>query len=188
MLLISALSPPKLCLHAPPAVEQWLGNLGTLIGDNGLPRRVNPTIQTGRILAGVVTGDTSLDRYIVARGLVMHGYPDEEAAALLWHYCEYDKSRAKGSAWLKTDIARVLGKVRAEMPTIEPSLTRYRASAPAQTTSTHQAAKAWAADHAHARQAPGLLPSRSRRGRRRSARCLPWPANDTQAHRAVSFG
>lgn len=114
------------------AAEQWLGNLGALIGDNGLPRRVSPTTQTGRILAGVVTGDTSLDRYIVARGLVMHGYPDEEAAALLWHYCEYDKSREKGSAWLKTDITRVLGKLRAEMPNIQPNSTRYRASAPAQ--------------------------------------------------------
>lgn len=115
------------------AAEQWLGSLGALVGENGMPRRfTNPKGQSFKVLAGVVTGDTSLDRYIVARGLVMHGYPDDEAAALLWHFCEYDKSQAKGTAWLKSDIARILAKVRAELPNIQPNPTRYHATAPAQ--------------------------------------------------------
>ena len=129
-----AVAAPSATLASPlnwPAVECWLGNLDALIGENGLPRRVKPTTQTGRILAGVVTGDSSLDRYIVARGLVMHGYPDDEAAALLWHYCEYDKTGEKGSAWLNADIVRVLAKLRVEQPGIVPSPTRYQAMAPA---------------------------------------------------------
>jgi hypothetical protein len=114
-----------------PEVERWLGNLHALVGDNGLPRRVKPTTQTGRVLQKGMN-DTSLARYIVARGLVMHGYPDAEAAALLWHYCDYDKSNEKGSAWLQGDIERVLAKVRAELPDITPSPTRARAEQPAQ--------------------------------------------------------
>lgn len=125
-----------------PAVEQWLGNLSALIGDNGMPRRfTNPKGQSFQALAGVVTGDSSLDRYIVARGLVMHGYPDDEAAALLSHYCEYDKSVVKSSAWVQADVERILGKVRAEMPNIQPNPTRYQATAPARPLPTIERAK-----------------------------------------------
>jgi len=74
-----------------PEVEHWLGNLAALIGANGLPRRVKPTSQTGQVLAQQLD-DTSLARYIVAKGLAMHGYPDAEIAALLWHFCQYDKA------------------------------------------------------------------------------------------------
>jgi hypothetical protein len=111
-----------------PEVEHWLGNLGVLIGDGGLPRRVKPTTQTGKVLLAELD-DTSLSRYIVAKGLMLHGYPDDEIAALLWHYCEYDKLAKKGTAWLKADIQRIIGKVRAERPDIRASPTRARGEA-----------------------------------------------------------
>jgi hypothetical protein len=114
-----------------PAVEYWLGNLAALVGSNGLPRRVKPTTQTGRVLRASLD-DTSLSRYIVAKGLALHGYPDAEIGALLWHYCDYDKSSLKGSAWLKADIQRVIGKVRAERPDLVVNSTRVRDGQPAQ--------------------------------------------------------
>lgn len=107
-----------------PEVELWLGNLDLLIGLNRLPRRVKPTTQTGRVLLQEME-DSSLARYIVAKGLALHGYPDAEIMALLWHYCDYGKATEKGTAWLRTDIERILSKVRAELPRIEPSPTRY---------------------------------------------------------------
>jgi hypothetical protein len=51
-----------------PEVEHWLGNLQALIGDGGLPRRVKPTSQTGKVLLAELE-DSSLARYIVAKGL-----------------------------------------------------------------------------------------------------------------------
>lgn len=113
-----------------PEVEHWLGNLDALIGANGLPRRVKPTTQTGRVLQQGL-GDTSLARFIVAKGLALHGYPNAEIAALLWHYCDYGKLHAKGSAWLKGDIQRILGKVRAQVSQITPSPTQARRTQPA---------------------------------------------------------
>lgn len=111
-----------------PEVEHWLGNLGALIGDNGLPRRVKPTSQAGKVLVDGLD-DSSLARYMVAKGLVLHGYPDAEIAALLWHYCDYDKAATKGTGWLKADIQRIIPKVRAERPDITPSPTRARGEA-----------------------------------------------------------
>lgn len=112
--------------------EQWLGNLGALIGANGLPRRVKPNTQTGRILMGVEGApSTSEARYFVARGLMMHGYPDEEIAALLWHFCDYGKATEKGSAWVHADIARCIAKERAKLPGVTPSPTRAAPSQPA---------------------------------------------------------
>lgn len=111
-----------------PEVEHWLGNLGALIGDSGLPRRVKPTSQTGKVLLDELE-DSSLARYMVAKGLMLHGYPDAEIAALLWHYCDYDKAATKGTSWLKADIQRIIPKVRAERPDITPSPTRARGEA-----------------------------------------------------------
>lgn len=108
-----------------PEVEHWLGNLGSLIGENGLPRRMKPTTQTAQVLQSE-PADTSLARYMVAKGLVLHGYPDAEIAALLWHLCEYDSVTMKGSAWLKADILRIIAKVRAECPGVRVNATRAR--------------------------------------------------------------
>ena len=85
--------------------------------------------------------DSSLARYIVAKGLALHGYPDAEIMALLWHYCDYGKATEKGTAWLRTDIERILGKVRAELPHVQPSPTRRAAPAAPQPIATVQPPK-----------------------------------------------
>ena len=110
-----------------PKIAFWSANLDALLGSDGLPRRLSLKSKTRQILAGGLQwNDSSAQRYTVARGLIMHGYPDEEIAALLIHFCDYGKSTAKGSRWLYEDIARVLGKERANQPgiTINPTVIR----------------------------------------------------------------
>lgn len=114
--------------HAAPSpiqqreVERWLGNISSLLAADGLPRRLSEKSQTRRILtAGLVWHDTSAQRYVVIRGLVMHGYSDAKITALIIHFADYDASGRKGSRWFYGDIARILGKVRAELSHILPS-------------------------------------------------------------------
>ena len=116
-----------------PKVAFWSANLDALIGADGLPKRLSPKSKTRQILAGGLQwNDSSAQRYAVARGLIMHGYPDEEIAALLIHFCDYGKSTAKGSRWLYEDIARVLGKERAKQPGIVTNPTVIRDAKPAE--------------------------------------------------------
>jgi hypothetical protein len=64
-----------------PEVEYWLGNIALLLGDDGLPRHLSEKSQTPRILAsGDTWTDTSGQRYVVGRGLVMYGYSDAKIA------------------------------------------------------------------------------------------------------------
>jgi hypothetical protein len=74
------------------------------------------------------------DRACVVRGLVLHGYPDAEAAALAIHLCDYDDSTRKGAAWLYKDVDRLIAKERArpENQNIVPTPSRLVAPRPAQ--------------------------------------------------------
>ena len=110
--------------------EHWVANIAALIGSNGLPRRLKPTTVAARTLARK-PDDTSSARYVVAQGLVLHGYPDDEIAALLWHCCDYGKLASKGEAWLKTDITRIIRKLRSQYANIAINPTRRQASAAA---------------------------------------------------------
>ena len=116
-----------------PKVAFWSANLDALLGADGLPKRLSPKSKTRQILAGGLQwSDSSAQRYAVARGLIMHGYPDEEIAALLIHFCDYGKSTGKGSRWLYEDIARVLGKERAKQPGVATNPTVIRDAKPAE--------------------------------------------------------
>lgn len=118
-------APPSAVAQDWSAAERWLGNIGALLNAQGLPKRIQPKSQTGQIIrAGGLAEDRSLARYIVARGLIMHGYPDDEIAALLWWYCDYGHTAEKGSRWLQADISRIIAKERAKLPSIVPSPTR----------------------------------------------------------------
>lgn len=120
--------------------ETILANIGQLLTRDKLPRRLkNPNGQSRRVLEGrehiaSKTGEvnTSDDRACVARGLIMHGYPDAEAAALLFHLCDYGTSDMKGTAWLQQDIARLIRKERARQASIQPTPSRLQLDHPAQ--------------------------------------------------------
>lgn len=99
-------------------VAWWLGNRELLIDHQGLPRRVrNPKARLFFAQRGQWR-DSSAYRYTIARSLVMHGYPDDEAAALLLHFCD-DTSARKGGRWLVDDVRRCLAKVRGEIAPYE---------------------------------------------------------------------
>lgn len=116
---------------APPAgVGHWYGNLGTLLGSDGLPRRIKHP--RARALFREQWDDTSAQRAAVARSLVLHRYPDDEALALLLHFCTAGSER-KGSDWLYQDCVRVLAKQRHALPQCHPEPTRSDASRPART-------------------------------------------------------
>ncbi len=118
-------SPATLIDIDAPKVERWLANIDQLLGADKLPRRLkNPEGQTRRVLDGRFTfGNGSDDRACVCRGLVLHGYPDAEIAALLIHFCDYGASRRKGSRWLYQDITRLIAKERAQQTHVTPSLS-----------------------------------------------------------------
>jgi hypothetical protein len=103
-----------------PEVEHWLGNLGPLLGERNIPRRFKPHQQSYRVIAGDIVpvndrgmADESTKRAFLARGLCWARYPDDAAAAILWHHTSADYIARKGTAWHKLDIARVLQKERA---------------------------------------------------------------------------
>jgi hypothetical protein len=90
----------------------WLGNITYLLDQEGLPRRVrNPKARARFARPDEWAGDTSAYRYTIAKSLVMHGFPDDEAAALLLHFCAAGSER-KGGAWLVADVQRCLMIVR----------------------------------------------------------------------------
>ncbi len=100
-------------------VAWWLGNIGLLLDHEGLPRRIHPPKKPGAldvraIIKGKWSGDTSARRYTVAKSLVMRGYTDDEAAALLLHFCA-DGGDRKGGRWLLDDVGRCLAKARQEI-------------------------------------------------------------------------
>lgn len=102
-------------------VERIYQHRQQLLNQHGLPHRIkNPDAQLVRLLQGPVWHDTSAQRWAIAKGLIIHGYPNEELAALLIHFTNYDKSAHKGSDWLYTDIARVISKLRAIYTQIAP--------------------------------------------------------------------
>jgi hypothetical protein len=100
-----------------PEVEQWLGNLGPLMHDTGIPRRFKPHQQSYRVLTGDVVpvndegeADESTRRSFIARGCAWARYPHDAAAAILWRHTSAAYITRKGSAWHKADIARVIAK------------------------------------------------------------------------------
>ncbi len=91
------------------------GNLDRLLSPDGMPRRTKPGTFTHRVLTGdAVVPDRSVRRYMVCKGLVRVGYPDDEIAAILQTLCNYGHSKEKGADWLKTDIASCITKSRDE--------------------------------------------------------------------------
>lgn len=116
-------------------VEAVLPNIGQLLSAEGIPRRFKPASQSARVLRGELVpvnqagdADTSTRRAFVARGLILHGYPDAEAVALLIHLTDDGASTRKGSAWLYADCARLIAKERAAHPHITPSASRITRS------------------------------------------------------------
>jgi|GEM_PF-4148108 len=113
------------------AVNSWFDNVPLLLNRDGMPRRLKPHTQAARILSGELrpvnrTGDKSSSeaRAFVTKGLILHGYPNEEIAALLLHLCDYGASESKGISWLERDISRVIRHYRAKHPNITINPTR----------------------------------------------------------------
>jgi hypothetical protein len=106
--------------------ERWYANRNQLINAQGLPWRFKkPNGQARRLLERKITPlkpdgtyDPSMARAILAKGLILHGYPDAAAAAILLHYGTFGHPSAKGTNELKRDIARLIGKYRHEHPKI----------------------------------------------------------------------
>ncbi|PLS82351.1 MAG: hypothetical protein CYG59_04325, partial [Chloroflexi bacterium] len=74
------------------------GNLDRLLNPDGMPRRTKPGTFTHRVLTGdAVVPDRSVRRYMVCKGLVRVGYPDDEIAAILQTLCDYGHSKEKGA-------------------------------------------------------------------------------------------
>jgi hypothetical protein len=117
--------------EAPPAtidwaeVEKYLAQIKRLLDCDGIPRRLSQKSQARLVLAGKLSPRSTSDaRAWVCKGLVLHGYPDAEIAALLLHCCDDGVSAKKGLTWLYADIARLIAKYRAERPDIRPTPTR----------------------------------------------------------------
>jgi hypothetical protein len=111
-------------------VEQWNGNIhGLLRAFDGVrvPRRVKPHAFLHKILTGAVdfSRDTSAARAAVVKGLVIHGYPDEEIFAMGPVIADLGASERKGSDWLYKDLARLIALYRSEHPniTVRPTST-----------------------------------------------------------------
>jgi len=99
-------------------VEFWLGNMDALL-EQGIPRRFckTPDNYSRQVLDGRVKGKSrSEDRQAVATGLVIFGYPNDVAAALLIHCCDYGRSQQKGRRALLDDVVRCLQKARGTHP------------------------------------------------------------------------
>jgi DNA-binding MarR family transcriptional regulator len=111
-------------------VERELQGIGRLLGADGLPRRLSQRAQARRVLGQALAGwpdgapDYSLMRHIVVKGLLLHGYPDTEIAALLWHYRPALNGGGKSARNWRADIARMIGKVRAERPDVMQTPSR----------------------------------------------------------------
>ncbi|MBX0329363.1 hypothetical protein K2Z83_16965 [Oscillochloris sp. ZM17-4] len=70
--------------------------------------------------------DRSLTRAVVIKGLVMHGYPDEEIVVIAEHILDWGHREEKGAAWFLTDVCRLIAKYRAELPAIAINATVLR--------------------------------------------------------------
>ncbi len=91
---------------------------GGLLADDGHPRAFTNLQGTARkVWDGAGTGDESRDVFIVAKGLLLHGYDDAQAFALLEHFAYKHRPHyiLRGAAQVRVDIARVLWKVDAEL-------------------------------------------------------------------------
>ncbi len=100
----------------PASVAVWRGNLADLLTPDGLPKRwKNRDITSWKILRGEYHPKSSSEaRYIIIASLVLHGYPDDEIAALGIHLTNFGRMETKGSEWLYRDIARCTRKARTE--------------------------------------------------------------------------
>lgn len=99
-------------------LEYWRGNIALLLDESGrLPGRLrNPNGQARQVLEGKITprndegkADTSTPRAWVVQGLVLHGYPNEEIAALAMCLCP---AVHKNTSWLLKDICELIGTYR----------------------------------------------------------------------------
>lgn len=118
----------------PEKISYWQTNLALLLDIEDIPKRFSPRSQGRKLLNGQMpypeTGngkrDTSMGRAILARSLILHGYPDEEARTLLAHIAK-EGSERKGQKWLNDDCQRLIAKYRAEETHIIPrSTTTYQ--------------------------------------------------------------
>lgn len=117
--------------HLPEIAIDWalvkvhLAHITSHLDRKGIPLRLSQKAQARRVLRGEMSPpSTSEARAFVCKGLMLHGYPDEEIAALLVHCCDFGASERKGADWLYKDIARLIVKYRAELRHITPTPTR----------------------------------------------------------------
>jgi hypothetical protein len=107
-----------------------------LLGRDGIPFRLSEKAQTRKLLADALARqafkkarsndtDWSVLRWIVCKGLVLVGYPDDEIAAIMWHF-ESILNGSKRTRDFLADVARVTADWRAEYPHIKPQATRLR--------------------------------------------------------------
>jgi len=141
--------------------EAWanqLANVDHLLTADGLPRRLGRNTQAYKLLTGALTvPDRSLARAFICNGLIQHGYPDDEIAALLIHLCDYGHSQQKGSTWLYEDIARLIGIYRAKHPRVQVTPSGQRQPRAVQPLPQIQPARRARHDRPHKIDAPGLL-------------------------------
>src|SRR5262249_22128511 len=100
------------------AVNGCLERIDLLLDQDGIPGRFTQDAKSRKVLQAAkkaIPDDTSAVRLIVAHGLIMHGYPDDAAAALLWHLTDWRNYRKrKGIPWLQADIERCIQHARNE--------------------------------------------------------------------------
>ncbi|CAA9339448.1 MAG: hypothetical protein AVDCRST_MAG93-6566 [uncultured Chloroflexia bacterium] len=131
-----------------PSSIDWAGadvlraNIEQLVNPDGVPWRFkNSHGQARRVIEGKLTPlkpdgtyDPSLARAFVTRGLILHGYEDTPAAAILLHLDNFHGTSNKGTSELKADIARLIGKYRADpsLAHVVPTPIEIAAHKPAQ--------------------------------------------------------
>lgn len=129
-------------------VKTYLANLDQLVSPEGIPWRLQDRTcaQTHQILIGKVrfakkdnpaVQDASLLRHAVIKGLLYVGYDDDAITAMMIHYGNFERlggDSSKGSHDIRADIARILGKLRADpgLAHIKPTTVLVTAPKPAQ--------------------------------------------------------
>jgi hypothetical protein len=112
---------------ADEAVEQVRRCIGLLLDREGIPRRLSRTSHGRAILRAAMAGwpdsqpDYSAERYRLVRSLIMHGYPDVEIAALLWHFMPWLNGSGKSISYWVKDIQRMIQAERAKQPGVTPT-------------------------------------------------------------------
>jgi hypothetical protein len=129
-------------------VDYWRGNLHSLTGQHGMPRRAkNPNAaaylyaigshaldkNSGQILPveQVSTPDTSRMRYAIGVWLFRLGYPDPEWWVLMEKLADLGATERKGTHWLQADLSRLMHLCKRNISELRQTPTRAGTAAPA---------------------------------------------------------